>query len=103
MNCKLFYEKESKLNIYENLLFYYFNLTKRKENDIAKKDKKNNKPIFMINEIMINFNFDEEGKNEFNNTRLEPKNIIKNIFPKENNRFNLDNSKKKLMNNDYNN
>ena len=103
---KILYKQESQIFIYDDLFIYYFNLTDGKENDvevndiifiknsIAKKGKKNGKPIFFINEKLINFNNDEEGEKEFQNIQdkyVEVKNNIKNNFPKEYNRFTLDN------------
>ena len=103
---KILYKQESQIFIYDDLFIYYFNLTDGKENDVevndiifiknstAKKGKKNGKPIFFINEKLINFNNDEEGEKEFQNIQdkyVEVKNNIKNNFPKEYNRFTLDN------------
>ena len=61
---------------------------------MQKKVKKITSLFFFINEILINFNNDEEGEKEFQKLQdkyMELKNNIKNNFPKEYNRFNLDN------------
>jgi hypothetical protein len=105
---KILYEQESKkIIIYDDLFLYHFYLTKGEETDVEindivliknskeNKDNMNNKLIFKINnDIIINFNCDEEGESECKKLEekyQELKNNISNTFPQEFSRFNLNN------------
>ena len=101
------YEQKTKIIFYDDLFLYYCYLTNGRDsnveiNDIIfiknsneSKDKMNDKLIYKINnEIFINFNCNEEGENEckkIEDNYNELKNKIKNDFPKEYTKFNLNN------------
>ena len=101
------YEQKTKIIFYDDLFLYYCYLTNGRDsnveiNDIIfiknsneSKDKMNDKLIYKINnEIFINFNCNEEGENEckkIEDNYNELKNKIKNDFPKECAKFNLNN------------
>ena len=104
---KILYEQKSKIIFYDELFLYHCYLDNGMNsiveiNDIIfiKNSKENNsklndKLIYKINnDIIINFNCDEEGENEFkilDNKFKEIRDNIKNNFPKNYEKFNLDN------------